>query len=117
MSQAHTAVFAALKTVHTNAHSVTLPPAPTWPAIVYRIESEREPGWCAGGAPDLHTVTVLAFAVTQAEAVSLRNAALAALEALPSHYGEPSLHDAEYEEHPDVFGQALEVTLRMRSTP
>ena len=116
MSQAHITVLATLTAVLPNTWAGgELPPAPTFPALVFEIDSEPEPGWCALGTPDLHTVTVLALSPTLAEAVALRNQARAALEALPSWYDTESIYDAEYESRPDLYVQGLVLQLRMRS--
>lgn len=107
-------VLGALTSVLHNCWAVELPPAPTFPAAVFRIDSEPEDNWCAEGGYDQHSVDIFVLAKTLAQAEALRSQISAALEALPETMFEESRGDAPYEDDPNVFALTLSYKIRTR---
>ncbi|MCB4811695.1 hypothetical protein LG204_10250 [Methylovorus menthalis] len=61
------AVYNALSGVLENSWAVELPQNPTWPAIVFDIESEPESQWTLLAGYERHTVNVVILAKTKEE--------------------------------------------------
>lgn len=114
----HQLVNATLSAVLANTWSIELPPNPTWPAIVYDIDSEPEAGWCYAGGYSQHVVNVICLGITLEEVDALLPAdgggpVRAALEALqPQFLFEMDSGDSEYEASADVYARFLTVRLR-----
>jgi hypothetical protein len=110
-----TLVATSLKPVLANTWAVQLPPVPTWPAMVFEIDTEEEPGWSMGGAYDIHTVNLVVMAKTTRQVDELHAAAKAALEAIsPQFLDTEGEGDADFEDDPEVYAKFLIVRLRMR---
>lgn len=109
----HALVSAALEAVLPNTWAVELPPVPTWPAVVFDIDSKPEEQWCAGGGYDQHSVNIVAMAKDLDTLIALMPRLLAAMEALqPAFQFDEDTGDADYEDDPDVFAQFLTIRLR-----
>ena len=109
----HALVSAALEAVLPNTWAVELPPVPTWPAVVFDIDSKPEELWCACGGYDQHSVNIVAMAEDLDVLIGLMPQLLAAMEALhPQYQFDEDAGDADYEDDPDVFAQFLTVRLR-----
>jgi len=107
-------VLAALEPVLPNSWAVELPPRPTWPAIVFDVDTEEEKGWVQGGGYDQHVVNVVALARDIDELDALRPQIIVAMEAIPGYMGMEGEGDGEYEEDPGVFGYFLNFRIRAR---
>lgn len=97
-------VLNALTPVLSNTYLDELPPKPTFPAIIYDVESEQETTWCAGGGYDQHQVTVMLLAQDADWFLTAKPAVVQAFEGLGSAFMfEESSGDADYEDDPNVF--------------
>ena len=113
----HTAVEQALNAVLPNAWAVELPPAPTWPAVVFDIDAAPEGAWVMGGGYTAHDVNVIVLARTIEELdvllpLDAGGTLRPALEALASYQYEDACGDADYEDDPDLYARFLTVRLR-----
>lgn len=117
MSTVHQLVTQALGVVFANAWAVELPPEPTWPAVVFDIDSAPEGAWCMGGGYATHDVNVVVMART----IEALDALLPldaggqlrpALQGLAGYQYEDACGDAAYEPDPDIYARFLTVRLR-----
>ncbi|WP_430229923.1 hypothetical protein [Nitrosomonas communis] len=112
-------VNTALSAIIANTWAVELPPNPTWPAIIFEIESLPEKGWVQGGGYVQHVVTVVLFTETRAELATLKPQTVAAMEGInndPFRYlGEEESGDAEFEELPGVYAYYQNFRIRERT--
>ncbi len=110
-------LYAALSAVLPNTHSVELPPAPTWPACVFEIESTPEPGWVLGGGYDQHDISVVTLASSKIEIVGpggLKQRIFAAVSALDGFMGDEFAGDAAYEGDASVYAYVQNFRIRTR---
>lgn len=109
----HAVVSKTLERVLPNTWAVELPPVPTWPAVVFDIDSSPEPQWCEGGGYDQHSVNIVAMAEDLDVLDVLMPELLAAMQALrPAFQFDEDTGDADYEPDPAVFARFLTVRLR-----
>jgi hypothetical protein len=80
-----------------------LPPEPTYPAIVFEIDSTPESGWVLGGGYTQHVITVTTFARTRTELATYKPAIQAAMEAITGYIAEEESGDADFEDLPGVY--------------
>lgn len=106
---------AALSAVLANTWAVELPPEPTWPAIVFEIESETEGGWVAGAERWQHVVSVDIMALTKSELATYLPQIRTAMEAITGYMAEEDSGDADYEDLPDVYGKYINFRIRTTS--
>lgn len=109
-------VNTALSTVLANTWAVELPEQPTWPAIVFDIDTEPEQNWVQDGGYDQHTVSVVILAKTLGEIPALQTAVDAALTAIPVYLREEGRGDAAYEPDPSVYAYFSNHVIRTRRT-
>ncbi|MGZ9027378.1 MAG: hypothetical protein ACXW2U_08910 [Telluria sp.] len=110
-------LYATLYAVLPNCHSVELPERPTWPAIVFEVESTPELGWVAGGGYDQHDISVVSFAASKLAIVGdngLKQRIQAALEAIPGFMGDEFAGDADYEGDANVYAYIQNFRIRTR---
>lgn len=106
-------ITATLTPVLANTWAVELPPNPTWPAAVFDIDTTPEPGWCAGGGYDQHTVNLVVLARDADELDLLLPRFERALEAVqPAFMGTEDTGDADYEDDSEVYARFLTVRFR-----
>jgi hypothetical protein len=105
-------VNAALVPVLANTHAVELPERPTWPAMVFEIDSQPESGWCLGGGYDQNVVTVVILARELGAIETLIPQVRAAFEPLDGYMGDEEHGDAEYEGDPEIYGYSLNFRIR-----
>lgn len=98
-----TTITTSLTAVLANAWAVELPPEPTFPAIVFEIDSTPEPGWVLGGGYTQHVVTVTVFSKTRTELITLKNSVQTAIEAIAGFITEEESGDAQFEDLPGVY--------------
>lgn len=113
----HAAVAQAINAVLPNAWAVELPPAPTWPAVVFDIDAVPEGAWVMGGGYTAHDVNVIVLARTIEELdvllpLDAGGTLRPALEGLASYQYEDACGDADYENDPDLYARFLTVRLR-----
>jgi hypothetical protein len=107
-------VLAALETVLPNTWLVGLPPDPTFPAIVFEIDSTPEQQWVQGGGYDQHNVSVTVLAKTTNEVQNLTLLIKAAMEAIPGYLQDGDYGDAGYEDDASMYGAFSNHTIRNR---
>ncbi len=107
-------VRAALTAVQPNTHAVALPASPTWPALVFRIDTAPESRWVLGGGYEQHTVMVKTLARSRAEIEDLKKRILAALEVLEEFLVDEQSGDAEYQVETGVYVYVQNFRLRTR---
>lgn len=96
-------VGTALDAVLENSWAVELPPSPTWPAIVFEIDTTPEQNWVQGGGYEQHVITVVSLAKTVEELDALRPQIVAAMEPVAGFMGAEEEGDSEYEGDPEVY--------------
>lgn len=99
-------IITALTPVLSNVWAVELPVKPTFPAIVFEIETNPENIWAtpSGAAYDQHTVSVVILAKTLTQVETLLAQTIAALELIPGYLLDGERGDASYEEDASVYG-------------
>ena len=102
----------ALTAVLSNCWAGELPPEPTFPAIVFEIDSTPESGWVLGGGYTQHVVTVMNFAYTRTELATYKASIQTAMEALSGYITEEESGDAQFEELPGVYGYLQNFRIR-----
>ncbi len=102
----------ALSAVLANTWSVELPPRPTWPAIVFEIDSEPEDGWVMGGGYTQHVISVDLMALTKTELATYLPQIRTAMEAFTGYLDEEGSGDASYEKLPEVYGKFVNFRIR-----
>ncbi len=109
-------ITTALETVTSNSWAVELPDQPTWPAIVYEIDSTPEDGWAGGGAVvyEQHVITVMTFAKTRTELSTLRAQIKSPIEGITGYMGDEEHGDADYEKDPRVYAYFQNFRIRER---
>lgn len=110
----HASVTAALSAVLPNTWAVELPPAPTWPAIVFEIDSTPEQGWVLGAGYDQHLVAVVVLSRSKADVSTYRPQIEAALQAIPGYMWDEEHGDADYQADTGVY--AYFMNFRIRTT-
>lgn len=98
-----TTITAALNAVLANSWAVELPPEPTFPAIVFEIDSDPESGWVLGGGYTQHVVTVTALSKDRVELKTITASIKSAIEAVAGYITEEESGDANFEELPGVY--------------
>jgi hypothetical protein len=107
-------VYAALCGVLSNTHAVELPERPTWPALVFEIDTNPEKGWVAGGGYDQHELVVSTLARSKAEIIALRQQVQAAISALPGFMEDEFSGDADFQGEAGVYAYVQNFRLRTR---
>lgn len=105
-------VYEALVPVLANTHAVELPQRPTWPAMVFEIDSQPELGWCLGGGYDQNVVTVVILARELGQIETLIPQVRTAMEVLDGFMGEEDHGDSGHEDDPDVYGYFMNFRIR-----
>lgn len=109
-------VLAALEPVLSNTWAVELPPRPTWPAIVFEVDSAGEDGWVQGGGYEQHVVTVVSLARDLDEIEALKPEIKEAIKAIPGYLGDEEHGDSEYEGDPELYAYFQNFRIRTRTT-
>lgn len=99
-----TTINTALTAVLANTWAVELPPEPTFPAIVFEIDSTPETGWVLGAGYTQHVITVTTLAYTRTELMTLAASIQSAIETVTGFITEEESGDAQFEELPGVYG-------------
>jgi hypothetical protein len=107
-------VTSALTPVLATSFSSNLPPNPTWPSIVFKIETQPESGWVLGGGYEQHTVSVIILAKTKGEIATLREQVKSAMKQIIGYLSDGDSGDAEYESDASVYGYYTIHVIRMR---
>lgn len=107
-------VNTALTAVLANTYASTLPDGPTWPAIMFEIESEREDGWTIGAEYEQHIVTVNILSTSKAQIATLRPQIEAAMESVDQYMGLEDHGDADYEDDARVYAYYMDFRIRTR---
>jgi len=98
-----TTITTALNAVLANSWADTLPPEPTFPAIVFEIDSTPESGWVLGGGYTQHVVTVTTFAHTKTEITTLTALVESSIETITGFIADEESGTAQFEELPGVY--------------
>lgn len=108
----HADVTTALSAVLSNTWATELPTKPTWPAIVFDVDTTPEKGWVLGGGYDQHVVAVVVLAKARTEIAAFKPQIEAALQALPGYMADEESGDADYEDDPSVYGYFMNFRIR-----
>jgi hypothetical protein len=114
MSTIKQLVTTALSPVVSNTWAVELPLNPTWPAIVFDIETQPEKGWVLGGGYEQHTVSVVILAKTQGEITALHAQVKTAMKSIVGYLEDGDHGDADYEPDASVYGYFSNHIVRKR---
>lgn len=114
MSTIKQRILAALEPVLANSWAVELPVNPTWPAMVFNVETQPEKGWVLGGGYDQHNVSIVILAKTQGEITDLHQQVQIAMKAVTGYLEDGDHGDAEYESDPSVYAYFSNHVIRMR---
>ena len=98
-----TTITTALTAVLANSWADTLPPEPTFPALVFEIDSTPESDWVLGGGYTQHVITVTTFAYTKTELTPLSASIQSAIEVITGFITEEESGSAKFEELPGVY--------------
>lgn len=109
-----TTITTALTAVLVNSWADTLPPEPTFPAIVFEIDSVPESDWVLGGGYTQHVITVTALSYTKTELATISASIQSAIELIVGFITEEESGTAQFEELPGVY--AYFQNFRIRTT-
>lgn len=98
-----TTITTALTAVVANTWADTLPPEPTFPALVFEIDSTPESDWVLGGGYTQHVVTVFTFSYTKTELAALSASIQSAVGVITGFITEEESGSAQFEELPGVY--------------
>lgn len=107
-------VYEALAAILPNTHAVELPERPTWPALVFEIQVDPEPGWVMGGGYNQNDIVVMTFSRSQEEIEQIAGQVLAAISALDGFLGDEFSGDADYQGEADVYAYVQNFRVRSR---
>lgn len=107
-------VLNALKPVLQNVWAVELPLNPTWPAIVFDIETQPETGWCLGGGYEQHIISVVILAKKLSEIETLQQQVAQAMKVIEGYLIDGEHGDGEYESDASVYAYFSNHTVRKR---
>lgn len=107
-------LLAALTPVLANTYAVTLPNNPTWPALLFEVETEKETGWIPDGVYKRHSVTVTIFSTSLSQVASLRDQVATAMGPLSDHNGPEDEGDATYEGDAAAYAYFLNFHVRSK---
>ncbi|TWI65171.1 hypothetical protein IP91_02578 [Pseudoduganella lurida] len=107
-------IYEALSAVLPNTYAVELPDEPTWPALVFEVNIDPEPGWVMGGGYNQCDIVVMTFSRSQEEIEVLAGQVLAAVSALDGFLGDEFAGDADYQGEADVFAYVQNFRVRIR---
>lgn len=110
----HEAVTAALSAVLANTWLGELPVDPTFPAIVFDIETTPEDQWVQGGGYDQHTVGLVIYAKTQTQIHTLKPQVISALQSIAGYMADGQSGDADYEDDSSLYGWYMNHVIRWR---
>jgi hypothetical protein len=110
-----TAIYTALSAI-ADTHAVELPDDPTWPCIVFDIDTVPETAWVAGGGYDQHVVSVVTLAKTLGEIETITAQIDMAMQAMTGFMADEERGDAPYEPDPRVYGYFQNYRIRTRRT-
>lgn len=107
-------VYEALAAILANTHAVELPDSPTWPALVFDVDTTPESGWVAGGGYDQNEIAVVTFSRSQVEIETLRKQVLDAVSLMDGFMGDEFSGDADYEGEAGVYAFVQNFRIRTR---
>jgi len=107
-------VYEALAAILPNTHAGNLPDNPTWPALVFEINTEPEPGWVMGGGYNMNDIAVMTFSPSQEEIEQLAAQVLVAISELDGFMGDEFSGDADYQGEADVYAFVQNFRVRTR---
>lgn len=107
-------VYQALAAIEPNTHAVELPDEPTWPALVFEISSNPEPGWVKDGGYDQNDIVVMTFSRSREQLVNLKGAIFDAISALDGFLGDEFAGDAAYQGEAGVYAYVQNFSIRTR---
>ena len=111
-----TSILAALEPVLNNTWAIELPHRPTWPAMVFDIDTTPEVGWTIGAGYEQNVVSVVILSRDLDEIEALKPQIRAAVEVLPGYMTDEEHGDAEYEADPEVYGYFMNFRIRTQQT-
>ena len=109
-------VLAALEPVLANTWAIELPERPTWPAIVFEVETAPETGWTIGAGYEQNVVNVVILSRDLEEVEALKPQVRTAIEVLPGYMTDEDHGDAEYEGDPEVYGYFMNFRIRTQQS-
>jgi len=104
----------ALTAVLANTYAVELPDNPTFPSLVFEIESDRETGWTTGAEYEQHVVTVNILSTSKAQIPTIRSQIESALKVMDGYMGLEEHGDADYEDDARVYAYYMDFRVRTR---
>ena len=107
-------IYEALAAILPNTHAVELPERPEWPALVFEISVDPEPGWVMGGGYDQNDIAVMTFSRSQEEIEQLTQLVSEAVSALDGFMGDEFSGDADYQGEADVYAYVQNFRVRTR---
>lgn len=96
-------VLSALTPIVANTWAVELPENPTFPALVFEVETNPEQTWVMGGGYDQHTVTVYILTKTVQERIAIESQIKTALGNVSGYLFEGDSGDADYEDDASIY--------------
>lgn len=109
-------VYQALTAVLPNSHAVELPKRPTWPAIVFEIDTQPEVGWTIGAGYEQNVVTVVILSPDLDQIEVFKSQIRSAIEVLSGYMTDEEHGDAEYEADPEVYGYFMNFRIRTQQS-
>lgn len=105
-------VTTALKTALPNTWAGELPQNPTFPAIVFEIDSNPEDSWVIGGGYDQHSLNIVVMAKTMLEIQNLLPSIDSAVMQITGYMFDGERGDADYEGDASVYAYFINHTIR-----
>jgi hypothetical protein len=111
-------IYEALSAILPNTWPHQLPPNPTYPVIVFDVDTTPEKGWSTGGAGAAYSqneVSVLTIGDDLDVVEALQSQIAAALAGVEGFLSEEGSGNAEFEEDPQAYGRFQTVIIRSRN--
>jgi hypothetical protein len=107
-------VLTALTPILNNTWAVELPEDPTFPAIVFEIDTQPEQQWTMGGGYDQHTVSIVIMAKELSTVQTLLSQIKTAMLAVTGYLIEGESGDAEYESDASIYAYFTNHVVRLQ---
>jgi hypothetical protein len=96
-------VLTTLTPVLANTWAVELPANPTFPAIVFEVDTQTEQQWVMGAGYDQHTISIYILAKSKVSLKALFDDVREAMLAVNGYLFEADSGDADYEQDASIY--------------
>jgi len=106
-------ILTSLTPVLSNTWAVELPENPTFPAIVFEVDTQPEQQWTMGGGYDQHTISISILAKELSAVQTLLSQVKTVMLDVTGYLAEGESGDAEYEDDASVYAYFTNHVVRL----